>query len=64
MVNFLDKNTNPRVKKFIIDHKQENQSVENYIHPNASDLRDAFKVLQKLKFSPIDSSKIKKMDWR
>jgi len=63
MVNYLDKNTNPRVKNFIIGHKQENQSVENYIHPNASDLREAFKVLQKLKFSTIDFSKIKKMEW-
>ena len=64
MVNFLDKNTNPRVKNFIIGHKQENHSVENYIHPDASDLKEELNVLRKLKFPTIKFSKIRKMEWR
>ena len=64
MVNFLDKHTNPRTKNFIIGHKQQNHSVQNYIHPDAEDLQQAYNVLKKLKFSSIDWSKIKKMEWR
>lgn len=64
MVNFLDRNTNPRIKNFIIGHKQENQSVENYIHPDAKDLREAYKVLQRLKLPSIEWSKVKEREWR
>lgn len=64
MVNFLDKNTDPRIKNFITGHKYTNESVEDYIHPDNKDLRDAYKVLHKLKFSSIDFSKIRKMEWR
>ncbi len=64
MVNFLDKNTDPRNKNFVIGHKQENQSVENYIHPDKDDLQRSYKVLHKLKFPSIDFLKIRKMEWR
>lgn len=64
MVNYLDKNTQPRVKNFVIGHKQENQSVENYIHPDKDDLQQAFKVLQKLKFPTIIWEKVKEREWR
>ena len=64
MVNFLDKNTNPRIKNFIIGHKQENQSVENYIHPDAHDLETAFRVIKKLSFPTIDFTKIRQREWR
>ncbi len=64
MVNFLDKNTTPRIKNFIIGHKYKNESVEDYIHPDNNDLRDSYNVLHKLKFSSIDFSKIRKMEWR
>ena len=63
MVNFLDKNTNPRTKNFIIGHKQENQSVENYIHPDATDLREANKVLQKLKVPTVAWEMVKEREW-
>ena len=64
MVNYLDKNTTPRIKNFIIGHKQENQSVENYIHPDKDDLQDAKKVLLKLKFPSIEWEKLKEREWR
>ena len=64
LVNFLDKNTNPRTKNFIIGHKQENKSVENYIHPDATDLREAYKVLQKLVFPTIEWKEVKEREWR
>jgi integrase len=64
LVNFLDKNTNPRTKNFIIGHKQENQSVENYIHPDATDLREANKVLQKLKVPTVAWEMVKEREWR
>jgi len=64
MVNYLDKNTNPRTKNFIIGHKQENQSVENYIHPDAKDLLEADKVLKKLKAPNVDWNLIKEREWR
>jgi len=64
LVNFLDKNANSRIKNFIIGHKQENQSVENYIHPDANDLREANKVLQKLKFPTVVWEMVKESEWR
>ena len=64
MVNFLDKNTDPRIKNFIIGHNQENQSVENYIHPDSDDLHKALNVLHKLKFPTIEWGKVKKREWR
>ena len=63
MVNYLDKHTTPRIKNFIIGHKQQNQSVENYIHPDANDLQEAYKVLSKLSFPSIDWSLVKEREW-
>lgn len=64
MVNFLDKITDSRIKNFIIGHKQENQSVENYIHPDAKDLAGAYNVLKKLTFPTINWEKVKEREWR
>ena len=63
MINYLDRETTPRIKNFITGHKYKNESVEDYIHPDNKDLREALKALQKLKFPSIDWNLIRKRRW-
>jgi len=64
IVNYLDRNTTPRTKNFIIGHKYESGSVADYINPDAEDLAQAFIVIKKLNYPSIDFSKIRKKEWR